>query len=124
MAATPRSVVPMHEEQLEELAELEPGWDSYGAPAPSAQAIDVARGFLLRLASLGQEASKAAPMADGGVELVLALKPLYASIEIFNDGDVVVGFSDREEHHETWDLPNGIEDLPKVVARLRELERG
>ena len=62
-------------------------------------------------------------LTDREIELVLTLKPLYASIEIFNDGDVVVGFSDREEHHEAWDLPNGIEDLPRVVARLRELER-
>jgi hypothetical protein len=54
-------------EKLESLSKLEPGWNRQGAPAPSAEAIAAAREFIDALVNDGQEPTRVAASAVGGV---------------------------------------------------------
>ena len=90
--------------QIERAKSLPVGWDGYSAEPPSQAAIDgalVALDILYRLDSLPV---RAVPLADGGMALAIMVRPFYAALELYNDGEAVVAFSDRKERQLAWEV--------------------
>ena len=111
-------------DQIERFRGLLAGWDTYNAPAPSSAAISSARTVLEALFDLGQIPVAVAPMVDGGIELVLMVRPRYASIEADQDGDILLGFSDRKGQHNIWQTALAPSELRASILRLRKLMYG
>lgn len=106
--------------QITRMSALQKGWDSYSAEAPSPGALELAHKVLEASFSLGLLPLKAVPDADGGVALVLMVRPNYAALEIDNDGDILAVFSDRKNRHEVWETSSQDEELRRTSERLRE----
>lgn len=100
------------------------GWDGYSAEPPSPVAIEKAQETLEMLHRLGSLPTKAVPMADGGLSLVIMARPFLAAIEFYNDGEAVVAFSDREKRHVAWEVTTEEAQLKAAIERLRGLMHG
>jgi len=86
--------------QLEALASLNDGWDSYRAKAPSPDAIrrawSVVGDFVSYVVAAGARAS-VAPMLDGGVCVAFVRGPNDLEIRIPNSGRMVFVANDEDE---------------------------
>lgn len=110
--------------QIDRLASLENGWDGYVAEPPSAEVRAKALLALEALIRLGTLPIRAAAMADGGVALVLEARPSYVALEISNDGEAVLGYSDRKTRHEAWETGTSESALRAALKRLSRLRHG
>ncbi len=75
--------------QLIELTKLKDGWDSYGAPAPNATAIEKAYRILNFLEGSDFMTIRILPSAEGGVGICFLSGDHYADLECSNDGEVI-----------------------------------
>ena len=100
------------------------GWDGYSAEPPTPVAIEKAQQTLEMLYRLDSLPAKAVPMVDGGLALVIMVHPYYAAVEIYNDGEAVVAFSDRKQRHLAWEVSLEEAPLRAAMERLRELMHG
>lgn len=115
--------------RLDELAALPDDWDSYGAPALSAVAIQAARHLLMRLEeSVGWPRAAAttpshiAPLPSGGVQLEWTGPTKDIEVEISPDGKLAYLLIDRSREErqfsEDEDVPEPtIVDLVAQVAQ-------
>lgn len=55
---------------------------------------------------------------------MIMARPFYAAVEIDNDGEAAVAFSDRKDRQQVWEV--GIEEtqLKKAMDGLRDLMHG
>ena len=98
-----KSWLPWALEQLNEIAELEPGWDSYGADPIAPRAIALAAD-LLRLVDekLGRVAFDqswpqiVAPRADGGVQIEWGTPPVQIAVHADPSGNLGYLYKDRQ----------------------------
>ena len=60
------------------------------------------------------------PSVEGGLSLLFVNGDKYADIECDNDGDVLVGMSDRTGDPELWELNLEGNNLNTTVDRIRE----
>lgn len=98
-----KSWLPWALEQLNEIAELEPGWDSYGADPIAPRAIALAAD-LLRLVDekLGRVAFDrswpqiVAPRADGGVQIEWGTPPVQIAVHADTSGNLGYLYKDRQ----------------------------
>lgn len=67
---------------------------------------------------------KAVALADGGVALVIMARPYYAALEVYDDSEAAVVFSDRRNRQVAWEVSLVEEDLEPAVERLRDLMHG
>ena len=82
--------------KLEELRRLEPDWNGYGSIPPNATAEAHARNIMLELHKLNRIPERVVASADDGFGIYITSGKKYAMIECYNDGGIVIGFSDRE----------------------------
>jgi hypothetical protein len=75
--------------ELCSLAELKSNWDSYGAPAPTATAIENAARILEHMKPFDLAMANIVPSAEGGVGFCFARDNRYADIESSNEGDII-----------------------------------
>jgi len=110
------------ESELSRLSVLRSNWDSYGADAPSAQAIDAARIILNELAATLIRPSTVVASASGGVSIYFMHGNRTAYIENYNDGSQALVMYDQNGSTEVLEL--GIDlDRAEVGGRiLRHLD--
>lgn len=48
-------------------------------------------------------------------------RPFYAAVELYDDGEAIVAFSDRKDHQEAWEVSLNKAQLKMVIERLQEL---
>ncbi len=73
------------------------------------------------LAELKWMPTRAVPLADGGVALLLSTRPHYVALEFDNDGEVIGAFSDRLQRHHAWEITWAQDSLEQALRRFREL---
>ena len=103
--------------KLEQLGELSDNWDSYGAEAPSGHALDVAKSFVEGFASSGLFPDRVVPSVEGGVGLVFLKDSSYVDVEIFNDGEVLLGESHLDKDSYVQEV--SLDDMNEIVNRVR-----
>ncbi len=97
-------------ERLEQLAELGPDWDSYGAHAPTPDAVAAAHDLLIAVGErlghrLGSRVMPSAvvPLADGGVQIEWRGPTADLELEIRAADDLAYLFVDRSGTDRTFD---------------------
>ena len=103
--------------KLEQLGELSDDWDSYGAEAPSEGALDIAKSLVKRFASSGLYPDRAVPSVEGGVGLVFLQGSSYLDVEIFNDGETLLGESHLERDSHVYEVSQ--DDVDEIINRVR-----
>lgn len=103
---------------LNRLEELEDGWDSYGAAAPSETAIVGARKLVKLMIQEHCFPSRIAPSAIGGVGVSARNGVSRVYIEMDNDGVTHAMFSDYRPEPEVCRVD--LEDGAAFIARVQE----
>jgi hypothetical protein len=111
--------------RLEEFRRLEPGWDSYDAPAPSERAVAYARRILRFIWDHDLPlAPSVSPTADGGILLVFSSEPRYADIECFNNGEILALTSEGEGAPSIWPIDTEADNLTIALEQIRAFING
>lgn len=92
-------------EDIARLRQLKANWNGYGSESPNAVAAEHARRILDELSLHAREPDRIVASAENGIGVYITGRAKYAIIECFNDGDIVVGVSDRRGHIRNWNLP-------------------
>jgi len=107
-------------DKLSEISGLAVDWDSYGAPAPTADTITQARDAIQFLWSRNLLPEVAAPSAEGGTVLYFSSGPQKAFLEFLNEGEVVLAQYSKDDEPNIRTLQNGLQDLDdNSVAEIR-----
>jgi predicted DNA-binding antitoxin AbrB/MazE fold protein len=105
--------------------QLAQGWNGAQAPPPTFGAIVNAARFLFALAEAGQQPTRVAPSAVGGVGITRRVGERKALVEFFNDNTANALFADdatqEMETHAVTITPQGFRDL---CGRTREYVNG
>lgn len=109
------------ETQLERLSELVRGWDTYSADPPNPLSLRKAREVLAASVELGSLPDRIVPSVEGGVAIVFAVRPHYAAIECFNEGDVIASFADGGSRNDAWETGVKPPDIRTFLERVRDL---
>lgn len=99
---------------LAKMRTLSQNWDSYGAPAPNAIAIEAARAVLSVLADTGFLPASIDPSAEGGVCIAFSRAKRYADLECFNTGEVLAVVSIGGDDTRVW--PVRLDGLALIAA--------
>jgi hypothetical protein len=115
-------------EQLEQIATLEPDWDSYGAQRPSQTAIEQARHLIETVAMklinhLGAEAIAdwVGPLPNGGIEVDWEVRGKDFSIDVNTDGSLHYIIVDRRIDPPKYETEQRNVTVADVVNALREM---
>jgi hypothetical protein len=111
---SPKSWLPWALEQLDEIVELEPGWDSYGADPIAPRSIALATD-LLRLVDekLGRVAfdqswpQVVAPRADGGVQIEWGTPPVQIAVHADPSGNLGYLYKVRQDKDTKYEEKQG-----------------
>ena len=110
-------------DKLAGFAALEPGWDSYDAPAPSSQVLSAAKGFLEVLRKAGKTPTRLSPSVVGGVGFTFRNGERSVYVEFRNTGNAHAAFTDAEFEPEVFkvrqEATGYIELIAKVESYLR-----
>jgi len=109
------------ESQLKKLSEVARGWDTYSADPPNPLALRKAREVLAASVKLGSLPDRIVPSVEGGVAVVFAVRPHYAAIECFNEGDVIASFADGGSRNDAWETGVKPIDIRSFLGRVRGL---
>ena len=113
--------------QLQELPQLQVGWDGYDAPPPTLQAIDRAQDILQKMQDELVRPQWVSASAEGGVAfLFTAPNKRRAQIEVLNNGDKFVHLYDLDGYSHTEEWQNDLKDQPfgKLVEPILHYLRG
>lgn len=94
LTVVPRDAGQNWRDKIESMNTLEDGWDSYRAPAPSADAINQATVFLEEVTKSEVVLSRLAPSVAGGVGFTFKFADRKIYVEFRNTGSAHALFSD------------------------------
>jgi hypothetical protein len=104
-------------DDLNELATLEPNWDSYGGDVVSSSTRRRAAEVLLRLIPANAREPSVVPLSDGGVQFEWHGDSAI-EIQVGSEGDPEVWFRDATGHSEELTLAND-EAYARTIAVIR-----
>jgi hypothetical protein len=96
------------EEELDRISTMTTDWDSYGAEAPSVDAVRAAREILNELAGALILPSIVVPSAEGGVSIYFMTGNRTAYIESYNQGPQVLVMYDQQGNTEVLELGSDV----------------
>lgn len=105
--------------KLAKLSTLRTNWDSYGADAPSIDAIASARRVLGVLLELDLEPTSVDPSAEGGICISFTTKNRYGDIECFNSRQILAVTSAVGDEPNVWRVESDDEVLRGAVATIK-----
>ena len=93
--------------ELDSLSALKDNWDTYGAEAPSAEAVNAAKNLIAALGKKDPKPYRVGPSARGGVAVTFANGTRSYMFEFFNDGDISSVWSDGRGNIDAEELVEG-----------------
>ena len=110
---------------LTRLSSVSDDWNGYGSPAPSPQAVGVARTILTTLWTERLLPKRVLPSADGGVALVFSsVTENRAVIEVLNSNEAFVLLYDRSGNSRTLDWPQSRQLQHESLQSLKDHLKG
>jgi hypothetical protein len=107
------------ESQLERLAHVNSGWDSYGAEPPNVAARNSAARILSFLKDAGVVPTKIVPSAEGGVAICFVSGSRYADIECLNAGEILAVTYRGKEDPNVWETANAREEVMSAIDDIQ-----
>lgn len=105
--------------RLQELANLGPNWDSYGAKAPNDEARNTAERVLTLLSALSVSPTRVVASSEGGVGICFVHEDRYADIECFNTGEIVAArYRGMGEPH-VWQIAPEDDAIKAAIEQIR-----
>jgi len=86
-------------EKIAAISRLQPGWDSYGAPAISAKAVEVADSLVRFLHEIGAEEPAVVPTSGGGIQLEWHQGDFDVEINVRPNGWAAISIEDVSIEH-------------------------
>ena len=108
------------EETFERLSRLREGWNGYAAPAPTEQAILMAKSFVDTLLREKYEPKRLVPSAVGGVGITHRHGDKNVYVEFYNDGRVLALFSDDVSDPEIKRIEPSLKSFKTLIAEMRD----
>lgn len=105
--------------RLSEVSTLDGNWDSYGADAPSDNAVAHARSILSVLSHLDYPPSAVDPSAEGGICISFVAGDRYGDIECFNSGEILAVFIKADGDPTVWPLGTDEESVRDAAAVIK-----
>lgn len=94
--------------QLDGLMDLSAGWDSYSAPAPTADTVVRARELVDALLVHGHAITHVGPSALGGVGITVEQDETEYAIEFRNSGKAIVTVLDNDDGFTVHELTDAL----------------
>jgi hypothetical protein len=113
--------------RLQTVASLKDGWDSYGSPRPSPEAVAAARLYLTTLELLDWGPTRVEASAMGGVGVTHRQGARKVYVELYNNGTVHALFSDRTgptPTMETTPVGADVTSFYRFIRKAREYLHG
>jgi hypothetical protein len=107
------------QKKLRELARLKDGWDSYDAEAPSVLAVRGAAAWLHDLVVAGLTPSSLLPSVEGGIALGMERANQRATVEVYNDGEVVAIAFGGDQEPKAWAVANDAASKQEAIQKIR-----
>ncbi|MEX1268853.1 MAG: hypothetical protein WEA56_07615 [Balneolaceae bacterium] len=102
-------------DKIQSLSSIQKNWDSYGAPPPSQGVVRKSETILSKLISYNLIPEDILPSVEGGISFIFTSEDKYATIEVHNDGDIIVGLSNLD----VWEI-NDEKDIQKSKEKISE----
>ena len=103
------------DDKLNELSQLDENWDSYGAQPPNSECISIAKEYLEKFRGRYELPMDVIPHVEGGISMIFSNGDAYVSFDIYNDGDIIAGFSSSE----VYEIPEDL-SLDDLITKMRE----
>jgi hypothetical protein len=103
---------------------LETGWNRRGAAAPTFFAVKGALALVEMMVERGQEPTRVAPSAVGGVGVTRRAGDRMAYVEFYNSGGACALLSDEGSDEQTFRLRWGRDSLNQLVGKIEEYLNG
>jgi len=104
--------------RLQELAEIEQDWDSYGAAPPNQAAVSLAKNVLRQLGQAGFSPPCINASAEEGICMSFRNGSLYADIECFNSGEVLAAISGGASKQRVWEVGSSAQEIGRSVRLI------
>lgn len=101
--------------KLNDLSQLDENWDSYGAQPPNSECISIAKEYLEKFRGRYELPMDVIPHVEGGISMIFSKDDAYVSFDIYNDGDIIAGFSNSE----VYEIPDAL-SFDDLITRMRE----
>jgi hypothetical protein len=110
---------------LTQLSSVPDDWNGYGSPAPSAEAIGIAKTILNTLWTERLLPRRVLPSAEGGVALVFSsANENRAVIETLNSNEAFILIYDRSGNSRTFDWPGSRQVQHEYLLSLKDHLKG
>ena len=106
------------QDQLEQLRTLSDNWNGLGSEAPNGLALWNAQTIFDVLHEVGMVPYQIAASAEEGVSFSFVKDEKYALIECYNDGDILVAFSDSNGKRSIWMIDNTNKEIKDALERI------
>jgi hypothetical protein len=103
---------------LGELESLQANWNTYGAAAPSAEAVKRASAALTVIQNAGYQPSMIVPSGEGGVAICFTSVSSYADIEFSNSGETLAVAYRNNEEPQVWTLNESESEIKKALKEI------
>lgn len=110
---------PYLKNDIDDLADLPPDWDSYGTKPPNSKAIERARHVLKLLFSEDLNPIDVIPSGEEGIGIAFVSGDKYADIEFLNNGNILAATSDDSDAIDVWALSFTDDHLTDTLERIR-----
>jgi hypothetical protein len=107
--------------KLKEISTLYDDYDGQGTAAPNDIAIQNAMSVIDVLEEMNFVPDDLMPSVEEGVAFYLPGNGGYKFVECYNDGDILVVYSDRQGHDKIWQTGNTKEAIEDALKTLRDL---
>jgi len=111
-------------ERLKSMRNLRNNWDGFGSAAPNAMALRVACDVLLALHEDALSPTEIGPSVEEGVTVSFVNGDRYAFIEIYNDGDIAVGYFEGDNDPKTYEFDDSFEQIKQASLKVLEFING
>lgn len=106
--------------KIGELRKLEHDWNGYGSEPPNLTAESHAQIVVDCLFELDISPERIIASAENGIGIYVKKAKRYAIIECLNDGEIVIGLSDRQGHIKNRELTPEYDDVRESLEWMSE----
>ena len=108
------------QKKINDMKNLKPNWDTYGAEPPESEAKNVARELLVCMERRRFLPTDAVASTEGGVALSFMSENRYADIECLNTGEILAVTVIGQEEPVVWEVAKSNASFIEAIERIHD----